>query len=102
MAKIVRRKKKKRFKLMTFSFVFLMFSATLYLASSLFLRTYNNALSSRKQEIESKIAVLEVENSAVKVEIQRLITKDRVDNIADENGLRLNQNNIVAIASVGE
>ena len=102
MAKIVRTKRRKKFKLMTFAFTFFVFSGLCFLASSLFLRTYNNSLSSRKQAIEAQIAAVEVENNAVKVEIQQLITQDRVDNIADENGLRLDQNSIVAIASAGE
>lgn len=100
MAKIVKRKKgKKSLKTLTFSVTLFLFSALLYLASSLFLRSYNNELSSRKQQITSEIAVLETQNDAIEVEISRLASAERVDEIAANNGMTRNQDAIITISS---
>ncbi len=99
MAKIVKRKKKKSLKTLTFSVTLFLFSALLYLASSLFLRSYNNELSSRKQQITSEIAVLETQNDAIEVEISRLASAERVDEIAANNGMTRNQDAIITITS---
>ena len=59
MAKIVKRKKqKKNTAFLNFSIWMFMISATLYLASSIFLRTYNNALSAQTQQMEADILSL--------------------------------------------
>ncbi|MCH4207958.1 MAG: hypothetical protein LKF50_06640 [Solobacterium sp.] len=100
MAKIVKKtKKRKKIRLINFAVSFFLFSAVSYLSSALFLRTYNNSLSTQKQSIDSKIADLETQNDAVKVEIQTLSTRDRVDTIASDNGLSLDQNNIITITT---
>lgn len=99
MAKIVRKKKKKSLKLVQFTVTFFAFSVFLYLASALFLRTYNNSLSAKKQVIEAQIADVQVQNDALRVVIQTLSTRDRVDNIADENGLRMDQDSIITITT---
>ena len=99
MAKIVRKKKKKNVKLINFTMIFFMASVLIYLASALFLRTYNNSLSARKQVIEAQIADIQVQNDALRVAIQTLSTWDRVDNIADENGLRMDQDSIITITT---
>ena len=51
----------------------------------------------KKQQLESQIAALEVENDAIKVTIQNLSTRDRVVSIANDAGLTMNQSNIVTI-----
>ncbi len=100
MAKIVKRKKgKKSLNTLTFSMTLFLFSALLFLASSLFLRSYNNELSSRKQRINSEIAVLETQNDAIEVEISRLVSAERVDEIAANNGMVRNQDAIITITS---
>ena len=89
MAKIVKRKKqKKNTAFLNFSIWMFMISATLYLASSIFLRTYNNALSAQTQQTQ---------NDALKVEILNLGSNNRVDEIAASNGLSKKQENIVTI-----
>ncbi|MDI9519057.1 MAG: hypothetical protein WBH68_03325 [Erysipelotrichaceae bacterium] len=98
MAKIVKRKKR-RVRFQSLTLVFFIFSGFLYLLSSLFLRSYNNSLSLKKQTILSEIAALELENEAIEVVIQNLSTRDRVETIANDNGLTLNQNNIITITS---
>ena len=97
MAKAVKQKKKKKLKLLNFSVVFFMLSAILYLGSTLFLRTYNNSLSSKKQEIEAKISELKVANDALAVEVNTLNNRERVNTIAADKGLSLDQNNIITI-----
>ena len=97
MTKAVKQKKKKKLKLLNFSVVFFMLSAILYLGSTLFLRTYNNSLSSKKQEIEAKISELKVANDALAVEVNTLNNRERVNTIAADKGLSLDQNNIITI-----
>ncbi len=100
-----RNRNKKNLKLVSFTVVFFTFSAICYLASALFLRSYNNSLSTQKQSIDNKIAEIQLANAAAKVEIQTLSTRERVDNIAAENGLSLHQDSIITItttASDGE
>ena len=100
MAQIVQRKKgKKKLNLLSFAVLLFGFSAFLYLGSSLFLRSYNNELSSRKQQINSEIAVLETQNDAIEVEISQLASAERVDEIAANNGMTRNQDAIVTITS---
>ena len=100
MAQIVQRKKKrKKLDLLTFTVVLFFFSMVLYLGSSLFLRSYNNELSSRKQQINSEIAVLETQNDAIEVEISQLASAERVDEIAANNGMTRNQDAIITITS---
>jgi len=99
MAKIVKRKKRKNPRLPRIAVSLFLFSVVSYLGSALFLRTYNNSLSTQKQDIDSKIAAIETQNDAVKVEIQTLSTRDRVDSIASDNGLSLDQDNIITITS---
>ncbi len=98
MARIVKTKKKRRtFQLQNFTAMLLFVSVAFYLASVLFLRSYNNRLSTEKQKIDSQIATLEIENKAVEVEIARLSSADRIDQIATVNGLTVNQDNIIMI-----
>lgn len=90
-------RKKKHLKLGTFTCVLFLVSALLYLMSTLFLRTYNNQLSSQKQEIEAKITELQIANDAVAVEVNTLNNRERVNSIAMDKGLRLEQNHIITI-----
>lgn len=100
MAKIVKRKKgRKTLNVLSFSVALFLFSTLLYLASSLFLRSYNNELSARKQQITSEIAVLETQNDAIEVEISQLVSAERVDEIAMNNGMSRNQDAIITITS---
>ena len=65
MAKIVKVKKKRSMRLQVFTLLFFSVSLVMYLCSSLFLRSINNSLSTQKQQIETQIAALKVENDAV-------------------------------------
>lgn len=92
-----RQRRKIKFKNFTAVFVFISFM--LYLTSCLFLRSYNNSLSLKLQSTKSKISALQVENDSIEVAIQTLSNRDRVVSIANENGLQLNQSNIITITS---
>ena len=98
MAKIVTvKKKKRRINLFRLSIGLFFISAAAALFSSLFLRSYNNSLSTQKQSIDSQIATIQTQNDAVKVEIQTLSSSDRVDEIAASSGMSRNQNNVITI-----
>lgn len=97
MAKLVKKKKQKRFRLEVFAPTVFFTALVLNLVSSLFLRSANNSLSLRAQQLERQIAQLQVENDAVSVEVNSLNTRDRVTGIAAEDGLKLDQDNIITI-----
>ncbi|MDY6034495.1 MAG: hypothetical protein SPI63_02720, partial [Bulleidia sp.] len=92
-----KKKQKKNTAFLNFAVWMFMISATLYLASSIFLRTYNNSLSAQTQQMEADIATLHTQNDALKVEILNLGSNIRVDEIAANNGLSKKQENIVTI-----
>lgn len=100
MAKLV--KKKKKLRLEGFAAALFFIAAVFSVSSSLFLRTYNNSLSAQKQSIGRQISALQTENDALKVQVQSLSTRDRVTDIAQQDGMAQNQNNIVTIARTGE
>lgn len=91
--------KRKSLKLLNFSLVLFLFSVTLYLASSLFLRSYNNSLSTKSQEILAEIKQIEIQNDAIKVEIANLESTERIEAIAANNGLTRNQDNVVMVSA---
>ena len=97
MAENTKHRKKRKLRLGYFTGILFMISTILYLMSTLFLRTYNNSLSSQKQEIEAKIAELQVANDAVAVEVNTLNNRERVNSIAADKGLSLDQDNIITI-----
>ena len=83
MAKIVTvKKKKRRINLFRLSIGLFFISAAAALFSSLFLRSYNNSLSTQKQSIDSQIATIQTQNDAV---------------IAAGSGMSRNQNNVITI-----
>ncbi len=97
MTKRTIKKRKKRFRLMSVSFIMFLIASILYLGSSLFLRSYNNSLSTKQQEIAAQISTLQVQNDAVAVEVNTLNNRDRVNTIASDSGLSLDESNIVTI-----
>ena len=91
------KKRKKEFRLMKVSFSMFLLACISYLGSSLFLRSYNNSISTKQQEIAAQISSLQVQNDAVAVEVNTLNNRDRVNTIANDNGLSLDESNIVTI-----
>ncbi len=100
MARIV--KKRKRLRIEGFAAMFLFVASALSLSSSLFLRTYNNSLSAQHQNISRQIETLRSENEELKTQVQSLSTRDRVTEIAQQEGMAQNQDNVVTIANTGE
>lgn len=99
MIKHIKKRKKQRLNLSNLSrFVFVL-GVVFYLLSAIFLRTYNVHLAVEKQDIQSQIAQLTRDNENLVAEIQTLSSKERVMSIALENGMTVNQNNIVLINS---
>lgn len=98
MIRHVRRKKQHRIleKISKIIFTIAIFS---FFASSIFLRTYNVHLSVQIQDIQNRMIQLRQDNETLSVEIQKLSSKERVVAIANENGLEINQANIVLIQS---
>lgn len=95
--KVKKKNKKRKINLFRISASILLMSLLMALASTLFLRSYNNSLSTQKQSIEQQIALIETQNDAVRVEIQTLSSSDRVDEIAAQDGMSRNQNNVITI-----
>ena len=73
-------------------------SFTLYLFTCLFLQSYNNDLSMQLQSIKGDITTIKDNNNSLKINIQSLSSNNRVQDIAGEAGLSLNQNNIISIS----
>lgn len=96
MIRHVRRKKQHRI-LEKISKIILVIAIFSFFASSIFLRTYNVHLSVQIQDIQNRMIQLRQDNETLSVEIQKLSSKERVVAIASENGLEINQANIVLI-----
>lgn len=99
---MAKRKKSKKVKVPTFYKVGMTifgFSMVFWLASSLFVRSFNINLSMEQQQIQSKISTLQVENDALRVEIQTLENRDRITNIAEDEDMMTRPNNIVTIGN---
>ncbi len=95
--KVVVKKRKKRISLIKVTTMFFFVSISLYFCSSLFLRSYNNNLSANSQKIQAEISALQIENDAIAVQVNTLNNRDRVTTIASDDGLTLDQTNIVTI-----
>ncbi len=87
----------KRMKISAISFLFLVFAASLYLLSSLFLRTYNVSLSRRIRANKNEIYSCSLENEQLQQDIQNLSSYDRVMNIAMGDNMALFQANITTV-----
>jgi cell division protein FtsL len=100
MAKSTKKKKvRNAFLLVHVALIMFFISTTSFLASSLFLRSYNNTLSTQAQDISRQISALQLQNDAISVEIARLASADRIDEIASNNGLTRNSANVISITN---
>lgn len=81
------KKSKRRMNLLAISFILFLLASFTYFGCSLFVRSHNNRLSTQIQEISSEISTLETENDAVKVDIQTLSNRDRIDVITSQDGM---------------
>lgn len=97
MAKKITRIKRKHIKLQGLLVLAFTFALIAYIASSIFLRAYNVQLTVQIQSVRNEIVLLEQSNSVLSVEIQSLSSKERVMAIALDDGLSVNQENVVMI-----
>jgi len=94
-----RKRPTKRERFVNFVTRFFLFSSILFLASCLFLKTYNNKLSAQTQQLQREIAAVEIQNDALTLELQELVSAQRVEKIASSNGMTRIQENIVTISN---
>jgi cell division protein FtsL len=97
MATVKRIKKIRKANYFNISLAFFLFSVSLYVASNLFLRSYQTTISIKTQHTVAQINQLSAENQALEVEIARLSNYDRIIAFANEAGLTLVQGNVVSI-----
>jgi cell division protein FtsL len=97
MAKKVKRIRKQRFSITRTVRTLFIASAICFVASALFLRSYNVSLSVAQQKAEKKILEIQKENQTLASDIQVLSAYARVAAIAQQDGLSLIQDNIVTV-----
>ena len=97
MATIKKVKKIKRFNYFNLSLVVFLFSISMFVASNLFLRSYQTTLSFKTQNTIAMVNRLSAENEALEVEIAQLSNYDRIIALAKEEGLTLVQGNVISI-----
>ena len=97
MAKKITRIKRKHIRLEGFLVLAFTFALIAYIASSIFLRAYNVQLTVQIQSVRNDITLFEQSNDVLSVEIQSLSSKERVMAIALDDGLSVNQENVVMI-----
>ena len=97
MAKKVRRIRSKRFSITRTIRTLFLVSAILFVASALFLRSYNVGISVAKQKVDKQILNVSKQNQTLASDIQVLSAYTRVAAIAEQEGLSLIQNNIVTV-----
>ncbi len=98
MAKKVKRVRTKRFSITKTIQMLFIVSAIFFVISALFLRSYNVNLSVQKQNFDKQIVLVTKANQTLASDIQVLSAYTRVSAIAQQEGLKLIQNNIVTIA----
>ena len=98
MARIVK-KKKRRLNFLGIAVVLFTVSILSWLISSLLINTINASLSMKIQEMSDEIQVLKTQNQSLNYEIQTLVNKDRIYEVAQINDLNQIADNII---SVGE
>lgn len=99
MAKIIKKRRIKRMKIEGFAVIIFVIALSAYLFTSLFVRTINNSLVMKIEDINRETSELKMENDKLNLEIQNLISKDRVYDIATAAGLSQNQNNVINVVS---
>lgn len=99
MKKQTKRARRKKVALVPFTAAVFLLAGILRISSILILGTINNNIAAQTQEVAAQIDELRTQNDAVKVVIQTLSSKDRVDTLASDSGLAMNQENIVTITA---
>jgi cell division protein FtsL len=97
MATIKKIKKLRRINYFNISIFVFLISISLYVASNLFLRSYQTSLSLKTQDTIAQVNRLSGENEALEVEIAQLSNYDRIIAFANEAGLTLVQGNVISV-----
>lgn len=98
----MKKTKKRKPTILLYGIILLIFSAGLYMLSSLYLKQYNNQIAFQVQTAERQIRVLATEKEALKVEIDKLASKSIVVDLAIEDDMKVNNDNVVYINSKDE
>ena len=93
----MRTAKKKQLKLSGVVFVAFVVTFVVYLASSIFLKSYNVSLSMAKAKLENQIEQTKVSVLNLNLEIKELGDYDRVMGLLGENKMSPNNSNIYII-----
>ena len=95
----IRKKTKKRRRLNFFglSVIMLTFAIIISIVSTIFVGNMNTRLTMQIQDVNNEIATAQVDNEALKADIQTLTNKNRVMSVASNAGLSINQDNIIAV-----
>lgn len=94
-AKIVKRKR--RLRIEGVATLLLALSLFSYVSAKFFLRSYNITLQVKAQESEETANTLKTDVAQLEADINTLESRDRVLGMAEEDGIKTNQNNIVVI-----
>lgn len=94
-AKIVKRKRRLRVEgLATLLFTLSIF---IYLGAKFGLKSYNVVLQKEAQVVEQKVTTLKASVANLEAEINTLKSRDRVLGMAEKDGIKTNQDNVVVI-----
>lgn len=93
------KKGKRRMKLLNVSASLFVLTGGLYLITALFVRSYNNSLSTQAQEISTEIVNLQSENDSVQYDIDTLASRERVSQIATSDGMTSNSDSVITITA---
>ena len=96
MAKIVK-KKRRKLSLRGIALVSLSFSMICWLISSLLINTLNTSLAMKIQTMNEELTLLKNENQNLNYEIQSLVNKDRVYELAQAAELDQFTDNIISV-----
>lgn len=95
MAKLIQTRRKFRYNM---AYVFFIMTVITSLATSIFLRSYNQKLTMELQTKEASIRRLHNENDVIRIEIQALESQDRIFKVAEANRMSINQDNVVLVS----
>ena len=96
MVKIVKKRKKIRWESVIVTFF--LFSFVTYLASVTVLKAQNVVLAKQENQIERTNDKLTNDVANLELEVKQLDNRERVLTIAQEHGLKVNQQSIVSVA----
>lgn len=91
------KRNKRKFTIVTYALILLMFSSAAYMGSSLYLKQYNNQLAVSIQNVERKIQQANVAKQSLSVEIDKMIDKASIFELAHQDGMEINNDSVVYI-----